>query len=70
MAKQTSEKKISFEVSKKRKITIERRTFNMGKRRELIWIEYHSITGTIFKLPAFTIEELEEIVQKAKDLRD
>ncbi|WP_336716300.1 hypothetical protein [Chryseobacterium mucoviscidosis] len=70
MAKLISEKSKTFELPKKRKITIERRTYNMGKRKEIFWIEYNSKTGDVYKLPAFTIEELEEIIEQAKTLRD
>jgi hypothetical protein len=72
MAKQTSIGSLSKGLSptdKHRKILIERATFSSGKRREVFWVTL-SNRFTSHKLPAVTLEELEQIVQLAKELRE
>lgn len=70
MAKKTSEGSISYGLGdNKRKVLIQRATFNMGKRREVFWIEIKN-RFTSSKLPSVTLEELELIVKLAKELRD
>ena len=72
MAKQTSIGSLSKGLSKTdkhRKVLIERATFDMGKRREVFWVTL-SNRFTSHKLPGVTLEELEEIVELARELRD
>lgn len=72
MAKQTSVGSLSKGLSatdKHRKVLIERATFDSGKKREVFWV---TLTNrfTSHKLPAVTLDELEQIVELAKELRE
>lgn len=70
MAKKTSEGSISYGLGdNQRKVLIQRATFNMGKRREVFWIEIQN-RFTSSKLPNVTLDELGLIVKLAKELRD
>lgn len=71
MAKQTSTGTIAFGIGNERTVVIERNTFNMGKRREVFYIELQNkATNSVFRLPNLTLEELEKIIESAKELKE
>jgi len=69
--KQTSIGSLSMGIDqedKNRKVLIERTTYNMGKRRERFSIEVKN-RFTSAKIQNLTLEELEQIVELAKELK-
>ena len=72
MAKQTSTAMIFVELEKNRQVSIERKTFNMGKRREVFYLEiknkkFPSLHS--YKFPNLTLKELEKILESVKLLK-